>query len=244
MRLNISAWSIRHPIPSIVLFLILVALGVLSFQRLPVTRLPNADLPIVAVAVPQFGASPTEIETQVTRIVENGVAGVPGVQRITSQVTDGLSTTTIAFRLETDPSVAVNDVKDAIAKIRADLPRTIDEPITRRIDIAGLPIVTYAASAPAMTPEELSWFVDDVVARQVQGVRGVGGVDRVGGVNREIRVTLNPDRLLALGITAADVNKQLRLTSVDMAGGRGEVGGGVDHPASVVRGPRGAVPVP
>ena len=83
---------------------------------------------------------------------------------------------------------AVNDVKDAIAKIRADLPRTIDEPIVQRIDVDGLPIMTYAASAPAMTPEELSWFVDDVVARELQSVRGVGGVERIGGVDREIRV--------------------------------------------------------
>ncbi len=93
------------------------------------------------------------------------------------------------------------------------------------MEIAGLPIMVYGASAPAMTPEDLSWFVDDVVARGLQSVKGVGGVERLGGVAREIRVTLKPDRLLALGITAADVNRQLRLTSADMAGGRAEVGG-------------------
>src|SRR3712207_4136563 len=132
MRLDISARSIRRPIPSIVLFLVLTALGVLSFRALPVTRLPNVDVPLVSVAVAQFGAAPSEIETQVTTIVENAVAGVSGVRHISSSITDGLSTTLIEFRLETNPSVAVNDVKDAIARIQSDLPRTISEPVVQR----------------------------------------------------------------------------------------------------------------
>jgi hydrophobe/amphiphile efflux-1 (HAE1) family protein len=225
MKLNISAWSIRKPIPSIVLFIVLLILGVFSFRTLPITRFPNIDLPIVSVTVTQAGAAPSELQSQVTKRIEDSVAGVSGVKHITSNISEGVSTTTIEFRLEVNSDRAVNDVKDAVAKIRADLPRTIDEPIIQRLDVAGLPIVTYAASAPAMTPEELSWFIDDVVARQLQSVAGVGRVERVGGVDREIRVELDPDRLLALGITAADVNRQLRLTSVDLAGGRGEIGG-------------------
>jgi hypothetical protein len=192
---------------------------------LPITRFPNIDVPIVNIVVTQAGAAPSELLNQVTKRVEDAVAGVNGVKHIVSGISEGLSNTTIQFQLEVDTDRAVNDVKDAIAKIRADLPRTIDEPIVQRIDIEGLPILTYAAASPAMTPEELSWFVDDVAARALQSVRGVGGVERIGGVDREIRVTLNPDRLLALGVTAAEVNKQLRLTSVDLAGGRGEVGG-------------------
>ncbi|MGL4443032.1 MAG: efflux RND transporter permease subunit, partial [Alsobacter sp.] len=131
---------------------------------------------------------------------------------------------TVEFRLEVNSDRALNDVKDAVARIRADLPRTVDEPIVQRIDIAGLPIVTYAASAPAMSPEDLSWFVDDVVVRDLQSIKGVSKVERIGGVDREIRVALDPDRLAAFGITAADVNRQLRATHVDLAGGRGEVG--------------------
>ena len=225
MRLNVSAWAIRKPIPSLVLFLVLMVLGLVSFRTLPITRFPNIDIPIVSVTVTQSGAAPAELQTQVTKWVEDSVAGVKGVKHILSTISEGASITTIEFRLETDQDRAVNDVKDAISKIRINLPRTIDEPIISRVEIAGLPIMIYGASAPAMTPEDLSWFVDDVVARQIQGVKGVGGVERLGGVAREIRVTLKPDRLLALGITAADVNRQLRLTSADMAGGRGELAG-------------------
>ncbi|MCJ2123589.1 efflux RND transporter permease subunit [Methylobacterium sp. J-077] len=225
MRLNVSAWAIRKPLPSVVLFLVLMILGLVSFRALPITRFPNIDIPIVSVTITQSGAAPAELQTQVTKWVEDSIAGVKGVKHILSTITEGISTTTIEFRLEVNQDRATNDVKDAIAKIRQNLPRTIDEPIVSRVEIAGLPIMIYGASAPAMTPEDLSWFVDDVVARGLQSVKGVGGVERLGGVAREIRVTLKPDRLLALGITAADVNRQLRLTSADMAGGRGEVGG-------------------
>ncbi|KAA2236502.1 efflux RND transporter permease subunit [Salinarimonas soli] len=225
MQLNVSAWAIRKPIPSIVLFIVLMILGVFSFRQLPITRFPNIDIPIISVSVTQAGAAPSELQNQVTKRVEDAIAGLTGVKHIISTIAEGVSTTTIEFRLETNSDRAVNDVKDAIAKIRAELPRTIDEPIVQRVDVAGLPIVTYAASAPAMTPEELSWFVDDVVARGLQSVAGVGSVARVGGVDREVRVTLKPDRLLALGITAAEVNRQLRATSVDLAGGRAELGG-------------------
>ena len=225
MNWNISAWSIRTPVPALVLFMVLMTLGYVSFGQLAVTRFPNIDVPIVQVRVYQSGAAPSELEVQVTKKIEDAIAGVNGVKHQTSAVTEGSSITTIEFRLEVNQDRALNDVKDAIARIRAELPRTIDEPIVTRIEIEGLPIVTYGARAPGMTPEELSWFVDDVVVRALQGVKAVSQIERFGGVEREIRVSLDPDRLLAFGITAGDVNRQLRATNVDLAGGRGEIAG-------------------
>ena len=223
--MNISAWSIRRPIPSLVLFLVLMTLGLLSFRNMAITRFPNIDIPIVTIDITQSGAAPVELETQVTKRVEDSVAGVTNVKHIKSTITDGSSKTMIEFQLGTNTDRAVNDVKDAVSKVRQELPRTINEPIIQRLDVEGLPIVTYAASAPSMTLEELSWFIDDTVARKLQGVRGVAQVSRVGGVKREIRVSLNPERLLALGVTAGEVNRQLLATNTDLAGGRGEVGG-------------------
>ncbi|MBV9431297.1 MAG: efflux RND transporter permease subunit, partial [Hyphomicrobiales bacterium] len=225
MRLNISAWSIRRPMPASVTFVVLAILGIFSFRALPITKFPNIDIPIVQVTVTQSGAAPAELESQVTKKVEDAVASVNGLWHIISTVTDGSSVTTIQFYVGTNVDRALNDVKDQIAKIRTDLPRTIDEPIVARLDIEGLPIVTYAASAPTLSVEDLSWFVDDTVARTLQGINGVGGVTRSGGVDREIRVSLDPRRLLALGVTAANVNAQLRATNVDLAGGRGEIAG-------------------
>ncbi|MBX9760205.1 MAG: efflux RND transporter permease subunit [Beijerinckiaceae bacterium] len=225
MKWNISAWAIRNPIPSILLFVVLVALGLFSFSRLPITRFPNVDIPLITINVTQSGAAPSELETQVTKRIEDAVAGVTGVKRVISSISDGLSQTTIEFRLEVNSDRALNDVKDAVAKIRPDLPRTIDEPIIQRLDIAGLPILTYAVSAPNMSLEQISWFVDDVAARALQGVRGVGAVQRIGGVDREIKVQLDPDRMLSLGVTAGEVSRQLRATNVDIGGGRGEIAG-------------------
>ncbi|MGJ4907540.1 efflux RND transporter permease subunit [Bradyrhizobium sp. HKCCYLS2033] len=224
MALNISAWSIRNPLPSILFSIILLILGWMSFTKLAVTRLPNADIPVISVAVAQFGAAPSELESQVTKIIEDGVSGVEGARHIQSLITDGLSVTTITFALETNTDRAINDVKDAVTRVRSDLPQNVTEPLISRVDKIGLPIVTYAAISPGKTPEQLSFFVDDVVKRELQGVRGVSQVERIGGVEREILVSLDPDRLQAMGLTAVNVSQSLRGTNVDVAGGRAEIG--------------------
>jgi multidrug efflux pump subunit AcrB len=225
MAVNISAWSIRQPLPSIVMAIIVMILGWISFNKLPITRLPNVDIPVISVTITQFGAAPAELEGQVTKQVEDVVSGVEGVRHILSTIVDGASTTLIQFRLETDTDRALNDIKDAVTRVRGNLPSGINEPLIQRIDVVGLPILTYAAIAPGKTPEQLSYFVDDVVKRALQGVRGVGSVERIGGVDREIRVGLDPDRLQAVGLTALDVSRRLRGTNVDLAGGRTEIGG-------------------
>lgn len=224
MALNVSSWSIRNPLPSIVFSIILLVLGWVSFTKLAVTRLPSADIPVISVAIAQFGAAPAELESQVTKTVEDGVSGVEGVRHISSSITDGLSLTTIQFALETNTDRALNDVKDAITRVRANLPQNVSEPLIQRVDVIGLPIVTYAAISPGKTPEQLSYFVDDVVKRALQGVRNVAQVERIGGVEREILVSLDPDRLQAAGLTAVNVSQILRGTNIDLAGGRAEIG--------------------
>ena len=163
-------------------------------------------------------------KSQVTKTIEDGVSGVEGVRHISSSITDGLSVTTIQFALETNTDRALNDIKDAVTRVRANLPQNVNEPLIQRVDVIGLPIVTYAAISPGKTPEQLSYFVDDVVKRALQGVRGVAQVERIGGVEREILVSLDPDRLQAAGLTAVNVSQILRGTNVDLAGGRAEIG--------------------
>ena len=225
MALNVSAWSIRHPLPPIVLCAAIVALGYLNFSKMPITRMPNVDVPVVTVIITEFGASPAELESQVTKKIEDAVAGVEGAHHIMSAIADGVSTTTIRFRLGTATDRAVTDVTDAVTRVRADLPRGINEPLVRRFDIVGLPILTYAAIAPGKTPEQLSYFVQDVVVRALQDIPGVGGVERIGNVEREIRIGLDPFRVQGVGLTPFDVSRQLRGINVDVAGGRAEIGG-------------------
>lgn len=225
MAINVSAWSIRRPLPAIVFALVILLLGAASFKRLPITLLPNVDQPIITVVISQFGASPAELETQVTKPVEDAVSGVEGVRHIMSQVTDGVSATTITLALDANTDRALNDVKDAITRIRGSLSRSINEPLIRQVGVVGSSILTYAAIAPGKTPEQLSNFVDEIVRRDLQEIRGVGNVERVGGVDREILVSLNPARLDAFGLTAADVSRRLRGTNLDLTGGRAELGG-------------------
>ena len=225
MNFNFSAWSIRNPIPAVVLFIVLVMLGVQSFRALPITRFPNIDVPVIAVSVTQGGAAPIELESQVTKPIEDALAAVNGVKHITSTLTDGVSTTAIEFRMEKKTDEALQETKDAIAKIRGTLPSSIDEPVIQKIDVEGQSIQTFAATAPGMTLEQLSWYVDDVVLRQLRGLSGVGRVERYGGVQRQINVDLDPAKLQALGVTAASVNAQLAAVNTDQGGGRGDVGG-------------------
>ena len=222
--MNFSAWAIRNPIAPILAFALLTIVGIQSFFTLPITRFPNIDVPLVAITVVQSGAAPSEMEAQITKEIEDAVAGITGVDDIASTVSDGISTTNVIFRMEVPTDQAVQDVKDAIDRVRGDLPASVEEPIVTRVDVEGQAIMTFAVHAPDMTLEEASWFVDDTVKRALQGQRGVGKVDRYGGADREIRIELDPARLDSYGITAADVNLQLRATNANLGGGRGEIG--------------------
>ncbi len=224
--MNFSAWAIRNPIAPLLGFFMLLLLGWQSFNALPITRFPNIDVPLVAITVAQPGAAPAEMETQITKEIEDAVAGVTGVKNVTSTVTDGVSTTAVEFRMDVSTDKAVSDTKDAIDQIRGDLPGDIEAPVVTRIDVEGQAIMTFAASAPDMTIEELSWFVDDKIKRALQGKPGVGRIDRYGGANREIRIELDPVKMGSYGVTASAVNAQLRATNTDLGAGRSEIGAG------------------
>ncbi|MDB5665320.1 efflux RND transporter permease subunit [Cypionkella sp.] len=224
--MNISAWAIRNPLAPILAFFILLVLGWQSFNALPITRFPNIDVPVIAVTVTQAGTAPAEMETQVTKIVEDAVAGITGVKNVTSTVVDGQSTTAVEFRIEVPTDKALQDVKDSVDRVRNKLPAAVDTPKVTKIDVEGQAIMTFAVSAPDMTIEEVSWFVDDVIVRGLQGRPGVGRIDRFGGADREILVALDPVKLNSFGISAAAVNAQLRATNANLGSGRSEIGSG------------------
>ncbi|AJY47720.1 efflux RND transporter permease subunit [Martelella endophytica] len=223
--MNFSAWAIRNPVAPLLLLGLLLFMGLQAFRDMPITRFPNIDVPVVAVTVTQSGAAPAELEMQVTKKIEDAIASVTGVDELNSSVTDGVSTTSVLFRMEVNPDEALRDVKDAIDNIRSDLPANADEPVVRKIDVEGQAIQTFAVSSPNMSLEELSWFVDDTIERALQGISGVGRVDRYGGADREIQISLDADKLASYGITASDVNAQLRQTNADVGSGRGQVAG-------------------
>jgi multidrug efflux pump subunit AcrB len=225
VRFNISAVSIRHPIPPIVLFILLTVAGLISFLSLDITDNPDIDVPMVSVTVSRPGAAPSEMEIQVTKKIEDAVAGLGSIDHIQSTVTDGSSVTTVEFAIGSSTDRAVNDVRDAVSKVRQNLPQDILEPVVERINVAGEPVVYYSVLMPGMNTEQLSWLVDNEIARAMLSVKGVALVQRIGGVDREVRIELDPERLIALGITADAVNAQLVGLNIDIPGGRGTIGG-------------------
>jgi multidrug efflux pump subunit AcrB len=221
---NFATWSIRQPIPSIVGFLLLTLAGLYGFQKLNITDLPDMDFPAVTVTAVLQGASASQLETEVTRKIENAVATVGEIEHITSTVTEGASTTVIMFELEKNLFEALNDVRAAVSNIRSDLPSDLEEPIVGKVNTAGMPILTYSVASDRMDEEALSWFVDDTVSRALLAVEGVAQVNRIGGVDREIRIELDPAQLAALNLSAADVSRQLRQAQQQLSGGRAEIG--------------------
>ncbi len=223
---NLSAWAIRHPTMPLVLFFVLTFLGVVSFIRLPINLNPDISFPLIIVQVSQPGAAPAEIESQVTQKVEGAVRSVSGVRNISSRASEGGSFTSVEFEIGTPLDRALNDVRDAVSKVRGDLPEGINEPQVNRVDIEGGAIAYYAVSTTDRSPEQLSWFVDNDISKRLLSISGVAQVSRGGGEDREIRVELDPARMQALGVTAAEVNQQLRLVNLNAPGGRAQVGGG------------------
>jgi HAE1 family hydrophobic/amphiphilic exporter-1 len=223
---NVSAWAIRNPAPTCVLFLLLALLGVWSLPALRINNTPDIITPTVAVTVAMPGAASSEIETLVTRRVENAIARLGGVRRTSSTIVTGSSHTVVEFSHRTDAGRAVSDVRDQIDQIRSELPAGVREPVVARVDAAGDAVLTYAVSAAGMAVEQVSALVDDTLAPALRVVPGVSQVNRIGGVDREVRVALRPDRLLAFGLTAAEVNAQLRGLLTNLPAGRAGVGAG------------------
>ncbi|HVU31708.1 MAG TPA: efflux RND transporter permease subunit [Sphingomicrobium sp.] len=222
---NISSWCIRNPVAPIVLFVGLMLAGLVAFSQMTITQNPDIDFPVVLVGVSQPGAAPAEMEKQVTQQIEAAVRGVNGVDEIDSSVSEGYSSTVVQLQIGTPIDRAVNDVRNAVAQVRGNLPEGILEPTVQRIDTSGAPIAFFAAETTDMSLEQLSWYVDNDVAKKLRGLSGVAAVSREGGVDREIRVMLNPAALQAQGLTAAQVNQQLRQSNMNAAGGRAEIAG-------------------
>jgi len=223
--MNFSAWAIRKPIPSILLFALLTFAGFVGFQKLPIQNIPDMDLPTVTVTASLSGATPSTLETEVTRKIEDKVASVAGIKHVTSTVNDGASVTTIEFDLDKNVQEAVNDVRNAVDSIRANLPSEMQDPVVSRMTTVGSAILTFAAASNVMDEAELSWFVDNDVNKNLLSLDGVGEITRVGGITREVRVELDPTKLLALNVTAAEVSSQIRKVQQESPGGRVNLGG-------------------
>ncbi len=226
MAINVSAWSINRPLPAILTFILLGIAGLVGFHKLAVSRFPDIAFPGVVVTVVLPGATPNQLEAEVTRKIEDSVASIPQINKLISTVVEGASTTYIEFKIGRDVNEALDEVRDAVTRIRSDLPQEVEEPIVQKITITGGSLLTYAVASDSLGEGELSWFVDNDVSKALYAVNGVGEVRRSGGVEREVRVDLRPGVLNAYGITAGQVSDQLARSQLERSGGRATIGQG------------------
>jgi multidrug efflux pump subunit AcrB len=223
--MNFSAYSIRNPIPAVLLFVLLSLAGLLAFKNAAVQDFPDIELPFVSVDATLAGAAPAQLETEVAKKIENAVAPLQGVKNIFTKVLDGVVNVTVEFVLEKNSSEAVTEVRDAVSRIRAELPPEMVEPAVTKASTAGKPVLTYALSSKQFDTEALSWFVDNNVNKRLLSIPGVGSIKRMGGRSREIRIELDEAKMAALNVSAADVSRRLKAVQVEAPGGRGDVGG-------------------
>lgn len=223
--MNFATWSLRNPIPAVLLFVLLTLGGLYGFRQLPIQALPDMELPSVTVTLSQPGAAPAQLETEVARKVEDSLSLISGLRHTRTTITDGQVQIQAEFALEKALSDALIETKDAVDRVRSDLPTDLLQPAVSAQTVSSTPILTYSISSQDMDEVALSWFVDDTLSKAMVDVPGVGRVQRLGGVQREIRVDVNPVQMNALGVTAADVSRALRRTQQDSSGGRGQLGG-------------------
>lgn len=223
--MNISSWSIRHPLPVILLFILLCLGGLIAKSGMKIQDSPDIDFPVILVQVSMPGASPTQLESEVARKIENAVATLPQLRRINTTISDGTIETSVEFRLDKDVGEAIADVRDAVGRVRSDIPPEVRDPVISKLNVAGLPVLTYSVSSDTLDAAALSWLVDSEISKALLALPGVGRVARVGGVEREVVVALDPARLAALNVSAADISRQLQRTEQESAAGRVNIGG-------------------
>ncbi|MBF0426491.1 MAG: efflux RND transporter permease subunit [Magnetococcales bacterium] len=225
--MNFSAWSIRDPVPAILLFALLTFLGLGAFRSLGIQNFPDIEVPVISIVATQEGAAPAQLETDVARKIEDAVATLSGIEHMYASLTDGMVLIMVQFTIDKDPEIALNEVRNAVDSVRPELPQDLTAPVVSKKTTSGGTIVAYSVESPTMDETDLSWFVDNDVAKAVLAVPGVGKFDRLGGVDREMRIDLDPVRMRALGVTASDVSTVVRRVRKDASGGRGDIGGAV-----------------
>ena len=223
--MNISSWSIKNPVPALILFILLTLAGFQSFNAMKIQNFPDLELPTITVVAALPGASPAQLENEVARKIENSIAKLQGIKHIYAKITDGSVTITAEFNLEKPTQEALDEVRSAVSEVRADMPVDLRDPVVAKLNVAGSPILAFTISSNSKDDEALSWFVDDALSKTLLGVKGVGGVSRVGGVTRQVWVALDTAKLQSLNATAADISRQLRSSQLEIAGGSTKVGG-------------------
>lgn len=224
--MNVSAWSIRNPVPAMMLFFMLTVTGLFCFRQMQVQTMPDLDLPMVTIAAQLPGATPGQLENDVARKLENSLANIQGIRHIYTTLADGVVAMTAEFQIDVPVQDALDEVRSAVQAVRADLPADLPDPAIGKVEMASTPVLAFSVNARDMDVQSLSWFIDNELARRLMAIPGVGQVKRVGGVSRQINVDLSLPKLWAAGLSVAEVSQQLRANQVEQGAGLAKLSGG------------------
>ena len=210
---------IKRPVFTTMIVMLLVVFGIGSYAGLGIDLNPDVDFPLVAISVSYAGTSPEEMESLVTKPIENAVSSLSGIKNLTSVTREGSSQTTIEFEFGTDPKLAANDVREKVAAIRRRLPEQIDEPVIQRFDISAQPIMYYSLSSDSRATGDIRKLAVDVVKDELQRIDGVADVSVSGGSDREIRVAVDAKKLAAYKISMAQILEAVNGQNLNAPGG-------------------------
>ncbi len=222
--MNISAISIRNPIPVIMFFLVSILAGLWSFKTIDIQNFPDMSLPTISINAVLPGAAPPQLETEVAKKLENSIASLEGLKNITTKINDGSVSIIAEFVLEKDAQEALDEVRSAISTARGGLPQEMDEPIVNKVKFSNMPIKIFSISSNSLDDEQLSWYVDNDITKKLLSINGVGEVKRVGGKNREVQVLIDPIKLKSYAVTVADLSRQIKALQLDASAGKMEIG--------------------
>jgi hydrophobe/amphiphile efflux-1 (HAE1) family protein len=225
--MNFSAWSIRNPVPSILLFAVLTYIGLISLKGLSIQNFPDIEIPVITVGATLEGAAPPQLETEVARKIEDKIASIGGIEHIRTTITDGSVSISVEFNIDKNSEEALNQVRNAVDSARSDLPAALLNPVVSKLTTSGGTLLTYVVDSQHMSEQELSWYIDNDLSKALLAVKGVGKIARIGGVDREVQVNLDPILMAGLGVTASDVSSQLKKVQQDASGGRGDIGNAI-----------------
>lgn len=223
--MNFSSWSIRNPVPAILLFVLLTVVGILSFQKLQIQDFPDMDLPTIQISASLEGAAPSQLETEVSRKIEDKLTSLGKLDHITTTITDGAVSISVSFELEKDPEAALSEVRNAVDSARADLPASMSAPTVSKNTMANSAMLTFTAASSTLDEQDLSWFVDNDLTKALLSVKGVASIKRIGGIDREMHIELDAALMAGLGISPASVSAQLKAAQQDSSGGQADLGG-------------------
>ena len=220
MGMNIIETFIKRPVFTFMFIMVLIVFGIRSYPQLGLDMTPDVDLPYVGVTVTYEGTAPEEMETLITKKIENRVSQVSGIKTITSTIREGYSATTIEFEMGLDPLLMANEVREKVASVRRSLPDDIDEPVVQRFDSASRPIAGYSFRSDVRSPGEIRRFINDVVKDELQRLDGVAEVSIFGSADRAIKVHVNPEKLSAYGISIQTVLEKVNAANENTPGGK------------------------